>query len=96
MQIHVSTATQPDLERIWDFYLAIDEKLAARAIKAVFSGLDILLKHPEVGHMTEGNLRALPIKFGRSGFIALYRYNPLTEDVMILRIRHQREQDIEI
>jgi plasmid stabilization system protein ParE len=93
MQIHVASSAQPDIERIWAFYLVLDEKLATRSIKTLFDGLDILLKNPSVCALWGHGLRTLPIKFGQSGFMALYRYNPLTEEVLVLRIRHQREQD---
>jgi plasmid stabilization system protein ParE len=95
MRMHVSAAAQADIARIWTFYLAIDEKLAARAIKTIFDGLDILLKHAEIGRIVQDGMRALPIKFGQSGFLALYSYNPLIEEVVILRLRHQREQEFQ-
>ncbi len=38
-------------------------------------------------------LRELVISFGRSGYIALYRFKPESDEVRILAIRHQREID---
>jgi plasmid stabilization system protein ParE len=93
MQVQLAASAQPDIEQIWAFYLAIDEQLATRAVQTLFDGLDILLKHPKVGQVMQNNLRVLPIKFGQSGFMALYTYNPLTEIVIILRLRHQPEHE---
>jgi plasmid stabilization system protein ParE len=33
------------------------------------------------------------ISFGRTGYIAMYRFLPGSDDVRILAIRHQRELD---
>jgi toxin ParE1/3/4 len=91
IDVRLAESAQPDIQRIWDFYAQIDSDLPSRAIAALFSGLDILKAHPEVGEQIEAGLRQLRIKFGGSGFVALYQYNPIAESVWILRIRHQRE-----
>jgi toxin ParE1/3/4 len=39
----------------------------------------------------ELGLRELLISRGRSGHIALYRYDPGADAVLVLRVRHQRE-----
>jgi plasmid stabilization system protein ParE len=91
IEVQLAESAQPDIHRIWDFYARIEADLPSRAIAALFSGLDILQAHPEVGEQIEAGLRQLRIKFGGSGFVALYRYNPVAEAVWILRIRHQRE-----
>ncbi len=46
-----------------------------------------------VGRSIEGELRELVISFGRTGYIALYRFLPAADDVRILASRHQRELD---
>jgi len=63
---------------------------AARAIR---SAVDLLHHHPLIGRMVEGDLRELVISFGRTGYVALYRFVPAREEVRILAIRHQRELD---
>ena len=45
------------------------------------------------GRIVEGGLRELVISFGRSGYLALYRFVPARREVRILAIRHQRELD---
>lgn len=39
----------------------------------------------------EQGLRELLISRGRTGYVALYRYNASSDTVLLLRIRHQRE-----
>jgi hypothetical protein len=36
-------------------------------------------------------LRELPIAFGDSGYVALYRYLPTEDTVYVLAFRHQKE-----
>jgi plasmid stabilization system protein ParE len=54
-------------------------------------GLRTLKDHPLIGRPVEADLRELLISRGRTGYIALYRYNPANDVVLVLRIRHQRE-----
>lgn len=37
------------------------------------------------------DLRELSIRFGSSGYVALYRYDDTADAVVILTIRHQKE-----
>jgi len=39
----------------------------------------------------DAHLRELPIPFGASGYIALYRFEPEADAVYMLAVRHQRE-----
>lgn len=39
----------------------------------------------------EVDWRELIIEFGDSGYVALYRYNPAENTVLILAVRHQKE-----
>jgi len=54
-----------------------------------------LRDHPLIGRPVEHDLRELLISRGRTGYIALYRYNPVTDRVLVLRVRHQREPGLE-
>ena len=44
------------------------------------------------GRPVEHGLRELLISRGSSGYVALYRYDPATDVVLVLRVRHQREE----
>lgn len=53
----------------------------------------MLARHPLIGRRTEGELRELVISFGKTGYVALYRFLPAQDQVRILAVRHQRELD---
>jgi plasmid stabilization system protein ParE len=48
---------------------------------------------PEIGRPSTDmpELRELVISFGDSGYVALYRYDPVDDVVFVLAFRHQRE-----
>ncbi|HUL68409.1 MAG TPA: type II toxin-antitoxin system RelE/ParE family toxin [Burkholderiaceae bacterium] len=52
-------------------------------------------RHPLLGRPVEQGLREMLISRGRSGYVALYRYDPATDVVLVLRVRHQREEGFE-
>ena len=54
-------------------------------------GLQILKTHPNIGRPIQGGLRELMISRGKTGYIALYRYDEIRDAVRVLAIRHQRE-----
>jgi plasmid stabilization system protein ParE len=46
-----------------------------------------------IGRSVARPLRELVISFGKTGYVALYRFLPARDEVRILGIRHQRELD---
>lgn len=66
---------------------------AKRAAAAIDLHLDILLRHPEAGRpLTDmPELRELPIPFGDTGYVMLYRYLPDDDVILLLAFRHQKE-----
>jgi plasmid stabilization system protein ParE len=64
---------------------------AQNTVTAIQSAVENLGAHPLVGRRLEGELRELIISYGRSGYVALYRFVVATDEVRILAIRHQRE-----
>jgi plasmid stabilization system protein ParE len=46
-----------------------------------------------LGRRVEREIRELVISFGKSGYVALYKFIPHLELVRVLAIRHQRELD---
>ena len=79
------------LERLVEFLLEEDPSAATSAKQAIVSGVDVLGEHPLVGRHVAGELRELLISFGRTGYVALYRFIPSRSIVRILGFRHQRE-----
>jgi plasmid stabilization system protein ParE len=83
------------LERAFEFLAESDPRaaLALKAATAIQSAVSTLAAHPLLGRRVEGEIRELVISFGKSGYVALYRFLPHLEVVRVLAIRHQRELD---
>jgi len=86
-------ATQ-DIERLSDFLLANDPASASNTVAVLIGGLQILKLHPLVGRIVEHGYRELLISRGRSGYVALYKYDVVKDIALILAIRHQREDEL--
>jgi plasmid stabilization system protein ParE len=71
--------------------LAPDAALAA--VEAIRSAVEMLQHHPLIGRIVTDDLRELVISYGRSGYIALYRFIAARDEVRVLALRHQRELD---
>jgi len=82
-----------NLERAFKSLDALSPDAAIAAVDAIRSAVEMLEHHPLIGRIVEGGLRELVISFGRSGYLALYRFVPARREVRILAIRHQRELD---
>lgn len=80
-----------DLERLTDFLLETDPVAAAEMVDLVEEAVGVLRRHPQIGRPAESVLRELVISRGRSGYLALYAYEPRIDIVFILAVRHQRE-----
>jgi plasmid stabilization system protein ParE len=90
-QIVYSRRALDDLERLFHFLLEDDPAAAVDASTAIRSGIDILATHPLVGRRVAPNVHELVISFGRTGYLALYRFVPAQSQIRILGVRHQRE-----
>ena len=80
-----------DLDRLTDFLLKQSPALARATAPIIVSGLQALKVHPLIGRQTEHGLRELLISRGRTGYVALYQYDPATDTVLVLAVRHQLE-----
>jgi len=80
-----------DLDRLEDFLLEPDAPAARQTIPLIISAVETLCLHPNIGRRRESQLRELVISRGKTGYIALYRYNEVRDVVIVLAIRHQRE-----
>lgn len=59
-------------------------------------GLKILQDHPLVGRPAEHGYRELLVSRGRTGYVALYKFDIERDAAIILAIRHQREGDFSL
>ena len=80
-----------DLERLSDFLLDSDPQAALNTAALIFEALEILVQHPEIGRKVHFGQRELVISRGRTGYLALYRFLPHLDRVLVLAVRHQRE-----
>lgn len=80
-----------DLERLSSFLVSTDPPAARRTAGLITAAVDTLADHPLIGRATVHDLRELVISRGKSGYVALYRYDEARDRVLVLAIRHQRE-----
>jgi plasmid stabilization system protein ParE len=80
-----------NLERAFTHLAAAEPEAAKAAASAIREAVELLAHHPFIGRAVEGELRELVISFGRTGYVALYRFVATRNQVRILAFRHQRE-----
>ncbi len=90
-QVIISLNASSNIRRIRRFYA--DRQVGDRAIAAIFSSLRLLLSNPLAGRPMKkrAELRERVIIFGNQGFVAFYKFDPDSDEITILAIRHQRE-----
>lgn len=79
-----------DVERLVAFLIEADPGAAAATGNRLLDGLRILREHPLVGRPAEHGYRELLISRGRTGYVALYRYDVERDVAIVLAVRHQR------
>lgn len=81
-----------DVMRLVEFLIKSDVDAALATFGIIDEGVSVLQNHPEIGRPTENDsLRELVISRGRTGYVALYEFDELRELVIVLRVKHQRE-----
>lgn len=90
--VHSPEAAQ-DLEELVDFLLFKHPEYAVETVDLVLDALSVLERHPLMGRPVAHGMRELVISRGRSGYLALYDYDFAADVVLVLALRHQREQD---
>ncbi len=82
-----------DLEQLVDFLLQHDATAAIKTIDIITDAIALLTQHPLIGIPVEHGLRELVISRGKTGYLALYEFDEPHDVVIVLAVRHQREQD---
>jgi plasmid stabilization system protein ParE len=82
-----------NLERAFSSLDELSPDAAIAAVEAIRTAIEMLAHHPLIGRIVRGDQRELVISFGRTGYLARYRFLPSRGEVRILAIRHQRELD---
>lgn len=86
-----SAGLMTHLERAFQFLRDDNPQDALDAVTAIQTAVDALAAHPLLGRRVQGDTRELVISYGRTGYVALYRFVVGRDEVRILAIRHQRE-----
>jgi len=89
--IRYAPRASSDLLRLVDFLAESDPPVAAETADLIVSAVNALQHHPLLGRTVESDYRELVISRGKSGYLALYRYDEARDRVLVLAIRHQRE-----
>lgn len=89
--LHFAPQALLDLDRLAEFLLEQSKRASKETGPLIIDGLQALKRHPLIGRPVEQGLRELLISRGRTGYVALYRYDPGRDIVLVLRVRHQRE-----
>ena len=92
-QVKLSQQAVQDIERLYNFLKKASPNSAKLAISTIRQAFTPLKTMPFIGKELEENheLRELIIKFGNSGYVALYKYYDMSNEIVILAIRHQKE-----
>lgn len=94
-RVILTRAAQRDLERLREFLHDKNPQASRRAAQAIKDGIKKIALQPE-GHRPVPDMpdhRELVVDFGSRGYIARYYYQP-GGDILILRIKHQLEDDL--
>lgn len=89
----VTVGAAQGLERCRRFLAAKSPEAAGRAAQAIERQFLRLESAPDMGRpfLELPVLRELVIRFGDSGYVALYRHEPADDAVYVLAVRHQKE-----
>lgn len=79
------------LEHIFEFVAEHDPARALTVIRLIREAVMILEHHPLIGRPAEEGRRELIISRGRTAYVALYRWLPADDTVLILAIREARQ-----
>ncbi len=90
-QVVYSARALVHIEHAFQFLRDKNPTAALDAVTAIQTAVDNLASHPLIGRRIEGEVRELVISYGQTGYVALYRFALLQNEVRILAIRHQRE-----
>ena len=95
-RVRFTRRAQADLDELFDFLAAEDDRAARKAISAIRKGLGLIESFQFSCRKTEGapnsRWRELIISFGAGGYVLLFEIEDV-QTVTILAVRHQREDD---
>lgn len=89
--VELADSVFDDFDRIFDHLAQWDIERAPQRIADIRDALAILESNPLIGRKAQGGKRELVIGRDSRGYVALYRYLPRADVVVVLHIRSQRE-----
>lgn len=92
-RLRYSKRASIDLIRLYEFLAAKDVATAQSAIKEIRNALAALVRNPKIGRPVEEGFRECIIDFGSSGYLALYDFDEMLDEVVVHAVRHQKEND---
>ncbi|HET7650246.1 MAG TPA: type II toxin-antitoxin system RelE/ParE family toxin [Gammaproteobacteria bacterium] len=92
-QVVYSANALDSLIQAFDFLRNENPDTASESANAIRSAVETLAEHPLIGHRVQGEIRELVISYGKTGYVALYRFLPEINQVRVLAVRHQRQLD---
>ncbi|MDZ7653741.1 MAG: type II toxin-antitoxin system RelE/ParE family toxin [Burkholderiaceae bacterium] len=90
-RIELAPEVRDDFDRIFDHLAHHDLAGAPARIQLIVDAIDVLATSPLIGRVVANGNRELIIGRRVYGFVALYRYLPDVDLVVVLAIRAQRE-----
>lgn len=90
-QLQIADEVRQDFDRIIDHLIEHDATEPTKRIDAILTAIDALALNPLIGRPAHDTLRELVIGQGEHGYIALYRYSEILDQVMIVALRDQKE-----
>lgn len=93
-QVIISESARQDLQRLQDFLKTKNALAAKKVAERLISAIRMLQIMPDIGRPVAHlplEFQELVIEFGSSGYVMLYRYDEYTDNLVILKIKHQRE-----
>ncbi|MFO1269165.1 MAG: type II toxin-antitoxin system RelE/ParE family toxin [Rubrivivax sp.] len=91
-QVEFAPRVSEDFERIHEHLLRTGAADIEGRFESILEACAVLEQHPLIGRRVGGELRELVIGKGSRGYLALYRYAPEVELVMVVAVRAQSEE----
>lgn len=92
-QVVYSANALDNLIQAFEFLRNENPDTASESANAIRSAVETLAEHPLIGRRVQGEIRELVISYGKTGYLALYRFLPEINQVRVLAVRHQRQLD---
>lgn len=93
-QVIIAATAQRDLQRLQQFLRTKNRLAAKKAGEVIASAIRQLMILPDSGRPTPHlplEYREQVIGFGDSGYVMLYRHDRITDRIVVITIKHQKE-----